>query len=243
MFNALKVKAAARKMERRNEKKRTAGGGASFFGRVWHVICAPFCAVWRWICCIDLIGLVNITLLCAIIVLFSMLIMDFVGYNKKPVVIIKQNPVPEINVCADNHEQKNIVRSVKKVVSLPMERDIHGGLINEPVIIKSQKIDPVVERQTARVGRNMYGDIIIDSDGAAPILRAGDVVNGNLYIQHIRKFILPRGVVVRGNLFLRNLGMLQFAGEFTVTGNIYVTPDSSFGPIPRNARIGGQVIL
>ena len=65
----------------------------------------------------------------------------------------------------------------------------------------------------------------------------------SLYIQHMRKYVLPRGIQIEGNLFLRDMGLLEFAGEFTVTGNIYVTPNSSFGPIPSNARIGGQVIL
>ena len=59
----------------------------------------------------------------------------------------------------------------------------------------------------------------------------------------MRKYVLPCGIRIEGDLFLRDMGLLQFAGEFTVTGNIYVTPTSSFGPIPGTARIGGQVIL
>jgi hypothetical protein len=39
------------------------------------------------------------------------------------------------------------------------------------------------------------------------------------------------------------MGLLQFCGDFVVTGNIYVSPRSSFGPIPKTARIGGYVVL
>lgn len=255
MFKALKMKIAARKMNRKSTKKRASAAksrrGASrrnqsFWSRVWGAICVPFraiwrgiCAVWHWICCLDLIGLVNITLLCAIIVLFSMLIMDFVGCNKKSVVIIKPNPE---HISNQNHRVLH-ARSVEKVVSLPMARNENHELIDKPVVTQEPKLDRVPGRQTARVGRVMYGDVIIDYRGAVSLLQPGDTIRGNLYLQHMRKFVLPRGIVVDGNLFLRDMGMLQFAGEFTVTGNIYVTPDSSFGPIPRNARIGGQVIL
>ena len=44
-------------------------------------------------------------------------------------------------------------------------------------------------------------------------------------------------------MFVRDVNKLQFCGDFEITGNIYVTPTSSFGPIPRSARLGGQVIL
>ena len=69
------------------------------------------------------------------------------------------------------------------------------------------------------------------------------VVNGNLYLQDMHKYTLPCNIRVNGNVFLRDLGLLQFCGDFTITGNIYVSPRSSFGPIPRTARLGGRVIL
>lgn len=87
------------------------------------------------------------------------------------------------------------------------------------------------------------GDVIIDSRGAGAILRKDTQVNGNLYLQNMRKFTLPCNVRINGNLFLRDVNKLQFCGEFVVTGNIYVSPRSSFGPLPKNARIGGYVVL
>jgi hypothetical protein len=89
----------------------------------------------------------------------------------------------------------------------------------------------------------MYGDIIIDSRGAAMMLNNGYEINGNLYLQNMRKYVLPCDIKITGNMFVRDVNMLQFCGKFEIAGNIYVTPTSSFGPIPRNAYVGGQVIL
>lgn len=253
MFKALKMKIAARRMERKSNRRKqnTKTNRSIFWKRVWNIICAPFrtiwrglCAVWRWIRGLDLIGLVNITLLSAIIVLFSMLIMDIVGCNKKPVVIIAKNNAEQMAQPQVTISDKNSPRIVReRAVSLPLKKNHYRETINAPVNVAQTKPDMVAIRQTARCGRTMYGDVIIDSRGAATMLKAGDVVRGNLFIQNMRKYVLPRGIRIEGNLFLRDMGMLQFAGEFTVTGNIYVTPTSSFGPIPGNARIGGQIIL
>lgn len=255
MFKALKMKLAARRMERKNQRKtakksnRKSSARVSFWNRMWDIIKKPFIAIgrwfrafWNWVRSFDLIGLVNTTLLVAIIVLFSMLIMDIIGCNKKPVVIIAEN---DITQQVSNTEKPRIVRTrdVKKVSSLPVHRDENRQFIDNTIEVAQVKPDEVAIKQTARVNNIMYGDVIIDSRGAAKMLKSGDVIKGNLYLQNMRKYILPRGVRIEGNLFLRNMGLLQFAGEFTVTGDIYVTPTSSFGPLPGTARIGGQVIL
>ena len=256
MFKALKMKIAARRLNKktgkRANKKKTNVRKSTFWARVWNIICAPFraiwrglCTFWRWVRGIDLIGLVNITLLSAIIVLFSMLIMDMVGCHKKPVVIIaKPNPVENVmpQVVVSEQSAPRIVRERANNV-LPVRRDANRKFIGNTVQVGHVKPDAVAIKQTARQGKVMYGDVIIDSRGAATMLKPGDVVRGNLYLQNMRKYILPRDMRIEGNLFLRDLGMLQFGGDFTVTGNIYVTPTSSFGPIPKTARIGGQVIL
>lgn len=257
MFKALKMKIAARRMERKNARKTTKKTARnnkrkeSFWNRAWEVICKPFRAIarwardfWNWVRSIDLIGLVNITLLSAIIVLFSMLIIDIIGCSKKPVVIIAKNNAAEQNIKSEN-AQPRIVRSreVKKVATLPLQRDSNRQFTEQTINVAKVKTDETAVKQTARVQNVMYGDVIIDSRGAATMLKSGDVIKGNLYLQNMRKYILPCGVRIEGNLFLRDMGLLQFAGEFTVTGNIYVTPTSSFGPLPGTARIGGQVIL
>ncbi|MFQ6739611.1 MAG: hypothetical protein ACLRFJ_03015, partial [Alphaproteobacteria bacterium] len=75
------------------------------------------------------------------------------------------------------------------------------------------------------------------------VIKNNTKIYGNLYLQNMRKYVLPCNVTVNGNIFLRDLNMLQFCGKFNVTGNIYVSPRSSFGPLPCDAHIGGQIIL
>ena len=87
------------------------------------------------------------------------------------------------------------------------------------------------------------GDTIIETAQEKQMLRHGAIINGNLYLQNMRKYVLPCNIKVNGNMFLRNVNMLQFCGKFDVSGNIYVNPTSSFGPLPSDAILGGQVVL
>lgn len=240
MFKNLKMTIATRRVQNKNRRKtikKTAP--KTFWGRVAYVIAWPFrmigraCKkIWSWIRSIDLIGLVNSTLLIAIICLFSMLIIDVLNCRNN---MATKPSVQQTTVHAARTEQKITVNNVN--VTLPMQNNA------KPVNVAHVHPDRVAIRQTARTGKTLFGDVVIDSRGAATVLQNGTHVRGNLYLQHMRKYTLPCGVRIDGNLFLRDMGMLQFCGDFTVTGNIYVTPNSSFGPIPRTARLGGQVIL
>lgn len=258
MFKELKMKIAARRVERSKQKKAAAkkstrkSARPTVWSRVWNAVCWPFrklvalCRhIWSWIRSIDLIALVNLTLLIAIIVLFSMLIIDIVNCRKKPVVVVAE-PVPVV-ATKDNATQPVKTPTVRKVaprkVSLPIAQDVKSRKMATTVNVVPVKKCETTEKQTAKVGNTLYGDIVIDNRGAATILHNGVHVQGNLYLQNMRKYTLPCDIRIDGNLFLRDLNMLQFCGDFTITGNIYVSPRSSFGPIPRTARLGGQVIL
>ncbi len=252
MFKELKLKIAARRVERKKARKtvRNKRKSTSFWGRIWDIICRPFRFVakmarklWAWIRSLDLIGLVNLTLLIAIIVLFSMLIIDIVGCRQKSVVIVSDAPAiaveatrPQIMVTNDlapNEVQKKIVRRP----TLPLRRDAATRkFIDAPVSV----VKPCGQKVASQ---KIQGDVMIDRSPASPRLSNGVVIYGNLYLQNMRKYTLPCGTVIHGNMFLRDVDMLQFCGDFTVTGNIYVSPRSSFGPIPSTARLGGQVIL
>lgn len=247
MFKELKLKIAARRVGRKtsNSRRRNTRKAATFWGRVWNVICAPFrliariaAAIWAWIRSIDLIGLVNTTLLVAIIVLFSMLIINIIGCGRKNVIIVAD--APAIAVATEKPQitltDESAPAAIKPRPDLPIRRD--------PATRKFQA--HTVDTSTVKCDTNpvtMYGDVIIDRRGQCPALRDGVHITGSLYLQNMRKYTLPCGAVIDGNLFLRDVEMLQFCGDFTVKGNIYVSPRSSFGPIPRTARLGGQVIL
>ncbi len=223
----------------------------NFWKKVWNCICWPFRMLargakwfWKWLCGINVIGIVNLTLLVAIIVLFSMLILDFTKCNNQTVIVrsdVVQTPVLPT-------EKRNVVaRPVKPVTNtLPMARNEKTReVINEPIVVAPAKPCPMLTKQIARVEQEnkIMGDAVIDGRNAATTIKHNTNVQGNLYLQNMRKYTLPCGVRINGNLFLRDVSMLQFCGEFTVTGNIYVSPRSSFGPIPATARLGGYVVL
>lgn len=274
MFERLKVKMAARRAERAKRARRNRRNRRpSFWARVWNVICWPFRKIWqficwlwrmicrfvRWlwrlICGINVIGLLNVALLIAIIVLCSMLIIDIINCHKKPVVIVT-DPVPasmvskRINVPIIAEPVTKPVKvsetartTLPKTKTLPIVRDRANKMVTEPIRVTKTTPDIVAEKQTARIGTKMYGDIIIDSRGAATMLNNGSQITGNLYLQNMRKYTLPCDIKIVGNMFVRDVAMLQFCGDFQITGNIYVSPRSSFGPIPRTARLDGQIIL
>ena len=232
-------------MQKKSKTKNTRKSNArsSFWGRVWNIICWPVRKVaalcrrfWNWVCKIDLIGLTNITLLVAIIALFSMLIIDVVGCNRKQVVVVAES----VPVTAP--EQITITEeSAKKPITLPIAKNEAQKTVNVVPVKKAEVA--IAKKQTARQGAKLMGDVVIDSRGAGAILQTGIQVNGNLYLQNMRKYTLPCDIRINGNLFLRDVNMLQFCGDFVVTGNIYVSPRSSFGPIPKTARVGGHVVL
>lgn len=220
----------------------------TLLGRIIDTLLIPVRAVglglrrfWQWICTLNIVGLINLTLLTSIIVLFSLLIMDILKYDCiQESKIIDAEPVP---VVVQNEEANNNL-STENIASLPIKKDEYTRkFLAQPVNVVPVKKCEKTHEQTARIGTDMYGDIIIDSREAATVLNQGDNIHGNLYLQNMRKYILPCDIKVNGNLFVRDIGMLVFCGDFTVTGNIYVSPRSSFGALPRTARLGGQVIL
>jgi len=198
---------------------------------VWDVIFTGAKKIWKWLCGINLVGLINLTLLIAIIVLFSMLIINVLNCNRTPVVIMSDAK----NVAIETTNKK-----APKTLSIQQ----HITTDDKLPIINLVKTEPSKDVTLRPQGDGkIYGDLIIESREEAIVLKNGAHIHGNLYLQHMYKYVLPCDIKIEGNLFLRDLGMLQFCGRFTITGNIYVTPNSSFGPIPRDAHLGGQIIL
>lgn len=254
MFNKLKLKLAVKRMQRKKDyaaadKKNRANETrmerailwpfrmiCRVLRWVWDTLCAVCAWIWEIVCGINVIGLVNLVLLIGIIVLFSMLIMNFIGCNRRSVVVM----APSKSVTVETVNRKNV--SITDV-PLPIKKQSDaksGGVGKLNVVPVQPSNDPTLRPQG---DGKIYGDVIIESRAEAVVLKNGAHIRGNVYLQNMRKYVLPCGVKIEGNLFLRNLGQLQFCGDFVVTGNIYVSPTSSFGPMPRNARLGGQVIL
>ena len=254
MFDKLKMKFAACRVKanKKNSKAKTTRKNTKrkgFWARVWNVICWPFRMIaklcrrfWNWLCGINLVAMVNLALLVAIIVLFSMLIIDVLGCRKQVVIVAKPQSTPEQIVVSEAAAPRN----VRPRPVLPIKVNAQTYKKEKPAInvvpVKRVEVQ-IAKNQIAKRDNKFMGDVIIDSRGAGAMLQNGAQVNGNLYLQNMRKYTLPCDIRINGNLFLRDVNMLQFCGDFVITGNIYVSPRSSFGPIPKTARLGGHVVL
>ena len=270
MFNRLKMKFAARRMQRESEYAaiqkniiarenplmtiiswpfRMIGHAfrwifdciTAILSWFWDLLVWLLHTIWAWICGINLIGLINLALLIAIIVLCSLLIISIMN-NRKSIFfhnasanLVNSVPVETVQKTGNADTLQN------KDIPLPVRRDANGNMPRPINVVPAKPCNDPALRPHG--DGNIYGDVIIESRGERMMLQNGTRIRGNLYLQRMHKYVLPCNVVVEGNIFLRDVHMLQFCGPFTVTGNIYVSPRSSFGPIPYNARVGGQVIL
>ena len=248
MFDVLKMKYAAKRMQRTKDYFAESGyiaANATRIARVilwplrmigrairwtWDTLCAVCSWIWSCLCEINLVGLINAALLVAIIVLCSMLILDILKYRRAPVIVsgVAQKVPVEYTKS-------------KREIPLPMHRNTKKNELPVANIVPTTPSDDPTLRPDDN--GNLYGDIIIESRGEAIMIKNGAHIHGNLYLQRMHKYVLPCNVTIDGSLYLRDLHALHFCGAFNVRGNIYVSPRSSFGPIPRDAKVGGQVIL
>ena len=254
MFDKLKMKFAAHRVKanKKNTKAKTTRKNTKrkgFWARVWNVICWPFRMVaklcrrfWNWLCGINLVAMVNLALLVAIIVLFSMLIIDVLGCRKQVVIVAKPQSTPEQIVVSEAAAPRNV--RPRPVLPIKVNAQTNKKEVASVNVVPVKQVEvQIAKHQIAKRDNKFMGDVIIDSRGAGAMLQNGAQVNGNLYLQNMRKYTLPCDIRINGNLFLRDVNMLQFCGDFVITGNIYVSPRSSFGPIPKTARLGGHVVL
>ena len=211
--------------------------------KVWHFICRICTAIWNWLKSIDIVGMINLTLLVAIIVLFTGLICNFKRCNRGGVA--QANNIVAVAKKSSVNDNRKVVQR-KFNTALPLKVNADTGIkpqiktigVKKPVVVKQISL-PAKELPQQR----LMGDVIVDMYPSAPVLSNGVKIDGNLFIQNMRKYTLPCDAKIRGNLFIRNVDKLSFCGKFTVQGNIYINRYSSFGPIPNDAHVDGQVIL
>jgi len=213
---------------------------------IWRFICRICRAIWNWLKSIDIIGMINLTLLIIIIILFVSLIADFVRCNRccNNHVANRGDNVSMVSKSESNNNRKVVQRSFK--TSLPLKADEKTNIkpkiktigVSKPQIVKELSVPAKdLPQQT------LSGDIVVENAPSSPILANGVKINGNLYIQNMNKYTLPCGAKINGNLFIRNVHKLYFCGPFTVNGNIYVNRESAFGSFPDGARVRGQIIF
>ncbi|MBR3510757.1 MAG: hypothetical protein IKN73_01710 [Alphaproteobacteria bacterium] len=216
---------------------------------MWLFICRVCNKVWNWLKSINIIGMINLTLLVAIMVLCSSLVNDYIRsdrfYTAATAAQVQRDNMNIAKKAAVNNTNRKVVKR-KFNTTLPMKADPETNIkpqikvvgVKKPMIVKELSF-PASELPK----QNLGGDVVIDSFRDTTVLSNGVKVNGNLFIQNMRKYTLPCDAEINGNLFIRNVDHLRFCGGFTVKGNIYVNRQSAFGPIPDNAKITGQVIL
>ena len=221
---------------------------------LWRLICRICRAIWNWLKSIDIIGMINLTLLVAIIVLFLSLISNFVccrKYNSNTFVSNNKSDITmtqKSNDAANAENRRVVKRKYNNATVLPVKVDDKDAGVVSPQIrtIGVDKPEIVAELATPASElpeQVLSGDVIVERAPNSPILSNGVKINGNLFIQNMRKYTMPCDAKINGHLFIRNVQKLSFCGKFKVNGNVYVNRESSFGPIPEDAKINGQIIL
>ena len=219
--------------------------------------------IWRWIKSLDLTGLVNVVLLVLIIVLFSVLVINLFDARdtangrggsvtsknaiadtiKTPADTAPINPVKTADIKA--HVSYNADTTVA-TITLPLKEVLPANV----TAAANPRITLPLKGQDDDNGNVVYtdnsrdGDVVLDGQNpTGERLTPMTEVGGNVLLQNMYSYTLPCGVKIRGNLVLRNVRLLKFCGCFKIDGNIYASGNSSFGPIPREATLGGQVIF
>jgi len=238
MNKSQKMKNAAHKNRTNNMKKRI----ARILSWPWRACCA----LWNWLKSIDVIGMINLTLLLVIIVLFCALVADFMRGKRAYAEFSNQDYCAMTNVKKQQatDSRKVVKRTVK--ATLPVQADKKTNIkpkiktvgVEKPQVIRKLSV-PASELPV----QVLSGDVIVDNYPTSPVLSNGVKINGNLFIQNMRKYTIPCDAKINGHLFVRNVEHVNFCGKFKVNGNVYVNRGSSFGAMPEGTIINGQIIL
>lgn len=247
MNKSQKIKKAARNTRKQNIKqwfKKVLSYPVRAIKWLWNLLCRVCRAIWNWLKSIDIVGMINLTLLVAIIVLFLSLITDFVRCNKceKSANANKSNVVM---MQKENNDNRRVVQR-KFSTTLPVKMDNQTNITPKIRTIGVKKPEVIRELSTPSnelPQQTLSGEVIVERGSNAPVLSNGVKVNGNLYIQNMNKYTIPCDAKINGHLFIRNVNKVNFCGKFKVNGNVYVNRESSFGPLPAGTKINGQIIL
>ena len=219
---------------------------------LWRLICRVCRAIWNWLKSIDIVGMINLTLLVAIIVLFLSLISNFVCCKKyKSVNNNNGTTLQVIDKWAKQNQSENrrvVKRKYSNATVLPIKIDNQDVNVVRPQIRTIGVDKPEIVRELATPASELPqqvlgGDVIVERAPNSPVLSNGAKIDGNLFIQNMNKYTIPCDVKINGHLFIRNVQKVKFCGKIKVNGNVYVNRESSFGPFPEGTKINGQIIL
>lgn len=232
-----------------NTAKKT--GTPSIWARIGKWIRTKGTAIKNWIKGGGVGGLTTMLLLCSIIVLFTILVINIWDVRESNRGAGGSHLFN--NAAADASAQPAIATrgtddAIQKT-TVTADVTIDQATDEMTITLPLRRAYPkrTADTESGNVvyldgGRN--GDIIIDGrDPNGNRLGSMTTIRGNVFLQNMHTYALPCGIKIDGNLLIRNVGMLRFCGCFEVTGNIYVSSKSSFGPMPYGSRLGGQIIF
>ena len=218
---------------------------------VWAFICWICRGIWNWAKSIHVVGMINLILLVLAIILLMFLISDFSRYTKHANKVSKASGVETLVV---NPMKK--VKPVKQksddgtfeICGLKVATTFPGSEQPKSKVKSNSKTVRVVKNKAGKQSGNsssqvLSGDVIVDMYPSSPVLANGVKIDGNLFVQNMHKYTIPCDAKINGHLFIRNVDRLYFCGKFIVNWNVYVNRQSSFGAIPKDAKINGQIIL
>ncbi|MDR1071021.1 MAG: hypothetical protein LBL21_00030 [Rickettsiales bacterium] len=218
--------------------------------RAWRWTKRQAAAFWRYLRGLDKLAFFNIALLMLVCAMLFVMFGQVSSKTKKTAV---RSAAPQYAAAgkaraADGREKR--VRRPERP-TLVVARNGAPMIASETLVprrpknVWGQNISLPIRRNAPAVAKkkSVPGTLMIDGHGRKANLSPMTTVGGDLILQNMRAFTLPCGVRINGNLMLRNVKLLKFCGCFDIAGNIYVSSDSSFGPIPKNAYLGGQVIF
>jgi len=193
-------------------------------------------AVWKWLKRQDKLVFFNIILLALVIVMLCVMMRNVRRQSSPQVLRTPPSQAVRNAPRAGVAEQRLLPNRPTIIIS----RKAQAPIRRERKVIKRQR--PVVPEPV--VINKIRGTIIIDGKGrAVKPLKPDTEIGGNLILQNIGVYLLPCGIKIGGDLLLRNVRELKFCGAFDIAGNIRVSRNSSFGALPKGAKLGGQILF
>lgn len=192
-------------------------------------------AFWNWIKRLNTMALFNVTLLlliCAMLFVMFFKVQDEMKPRPTKIAAIPNRPT--IIIDRRSNQNRVIVPAKKtynctikdvRVTTLPIRRPV-------TYIVKPQPLAIMIPHS-----------VLLDGSKFIAHMPERTEIAGDLVLQNMRNYTLPCDTKIKGNLLVRNVEKLNFCGKFVVKGNIYVSSNSSFGALPKDAVLGGQVIF
>jgi len=213
---------------------------AGWFGRTW-----------RYLRGLDKLAYINIVLLALLCAMFCAMYVRVDGAKKRPhrhgagYTLTERTGVYDLTERARRPNRPTVVVVSRRAVESPAPKIKRIGAPTMAARVRTitLPIRPGAIREMPAARKTVNGNIVIDGRGRNTAISPMTTVNGNLYLQNLNAWTLPCGTRVNGHLFVRDVKWLKFCGCFDVRGNIYVSANSAFGAIPRDASLGGRIIF